>query len=103
MTTNCLDRELIKNTANLLPFLKIVSDGNRLKILCLLKSRELCVCELYEHLDLAQNLVSSHLKILKDFGLIEVRQEGKKNYYRINSKSFKTYNLFLVNFFKKYE
>jgi ArsR family transcriptional regulator len=103
MTTNCLDRKLINNTANLLPFLKIISDGNRLKILCLLKGGERCVCDLYENLDLAQNLVSSHLKILKDFGLIEVRQEGKKNYYRINLKSFKVHNLLLVNFFKNYE
>lgn len=103
MTTNCLDRKLINNTANLLPFLKIISDGNRLKILCLLKGGERCVCDLYENLDLAQNLVSSHLKILKDFGLIEVRQEGKKNYYRINLKSFKAHNLLLVNFFKNYE
>ena len=86
MTTNCLDRKLINNTANLLPFLKIISDGNRLKILCLLKGGERCVCDLYENLDLAQNLVSSHLKILKDFGLIEVRQEGKKN-YQLGSRS----------------
>lgn len=49
-----------------IPFLKTVSEENRLKILCFLKSGEKCVCEIEEFLHLPQNLVSHHLKKLKD-------------------------------------
>jgi ArsR family transcriptional regulator len=48
------------------PFLKTVSEENRLKILCFLKSGEKCVYEIEQFLHLPQNLVSHHLKKLKD-------------------------------------
>lgn len=92
-----------KPTTDLSKFLKVIGEDNRLRILCLLKDRERCVCEIYKNLDLAQNLTSSHLRILKDFKLINNRQEWKKNYYFINQKTFKKYNSLLTNFLKKYE
>jgi len=89
--------------ASLAKFLRIIGDDNRLRILCLLKNGERCVCEIYPNLDLSQNLVSSHLKIMLDFGLLKIRQEWKKNYYSINPGIFKKYNLSLINFLKNYE
>lgn len=38
-----------------------------------------------------------------DFRLLNCRQEWKRNYYSINEKAFKKYNLTLKNFFKNYE
>jgi len=99
----CANKKLSNKYADLAKFLRIIGDDNRLRILCLLKNGERCVCEIYENLDLSQNLVSGHLRILKDFGLIEVRQEWKKNYYSINRKTFKRYNSLLTNFLKNYE
>jgi hypothetical protein len=52
---------------------------------------------------MAQNLASSHLKIMLDFELINVRQEWKRNYYSINQKMFKKYNNLLTIFLKNYE
>ncbi len=89
--------------AELAKFLRIVGDDNRLRILCLLKSGEHCVCEIYPALKLSQNLTSSHLKIMLEFGLLETRQEWKRNYYSINHSTFKKYNALLNNFLKKYE
>lgn len=99
----CVDKKIGCGLKDLSRFLKIISEDNRLKILCLLKDSERCVCEIYENLDLSQNLTSSHLRVLKDFGLIGIRQEGKRNYYSINRKIFKKYNLLLTDFFKNYE
>lgn len=97
----CLNKKFV---SGVLPkYLKIISDTNRMKILCLLKDGELCVCEIVDSLGIAQNLISSHLKILKDLKLISNRQEGKRIYYFINSKVFKKYNTLLINFLKNYE
>ncbi len=99
----CQNTELTKAFSNLAKFLRIIGDENRLKILCLLKDKDLYVNELSSNLDLAQNLVSSHLRVLIDFKLINVRQMGQRHYYSINNKTFKQYNLLLTNFLKNYE
>ena len=99
----CTNKKLTEEFANLAKFLRIIGDNNRLRILCLLKDGERCVCEIYPNLDLSQNLVSSHLKVMLDFGLLTIRQEWKKNYYSINPTIFKKYNLSLTNFLKNYE
>jgi ArsR family transcriptional regulator len=99
----CSNKKLTEEYIKLAKFLRIVGDDNRLRILCFLKEGEKCVCEIYPNLDMAQNLVSSHLRVMLDFELINVRQEWKKNYYSINKKVFKIYNKLLINFFKSYE
>ena len=99
----CSNKELTKEFADLAKFLRIIGEDNRLRILCLLKDGELCVCEIVKHLKLPQNLVSTHLKALKTLGLVESRQEWKNVYYDINKKSFKKYNSLLTIFLKNYE
>lgn len=99
----CTNKKLTVEYSDLAKFLKIISDDNCLRILCLLKEGEECVCEIYSNLNMAQNLVSSHLKIMLDFGLINVRQEWKRNYYLINKKIFKKYNNLLASYLKNYE
>ncbi len=62
--------------------LEILGDENRLRIMALLKEyKEICVCEIYEALDLPQNLVSYHLGKLKDAGFVEARKQGAKVIY----------------------
>lgn len=65
-------------------FLKTVSEENRLRILCILKEEEKCVCEIWKELDIPQNLASHHLKVLKDSNLLSCRKEGLKTIYSIN-------------------
>ncbi len=99
----CTNKKLTTEYANLAKFLRVIGDDNRLRILCLLKDGEHCVCEISPSLDLAQNLVSSHLKIMLDLGLLKIRQEWKRNYYSINPIIFKKYNSLLTNFLKNNE
>ena len=99
----CSNKELTKEFTDMAKFLRIIGEDNRLKILCLLKDGELCVCEIVKYLKLSQNLVSTHLKALKDLELVESRQEWKNIYYFINKKTFKKYNSLLTIFLKIYE
>ena len=79
-------------------FLKVVAEENRLKILYILKDGEKCVCEIWQYLDLPQNLTSHHLKILKDFGLIISRKDGLKVFYFLNEKTVNTKIKLLINY-----
>jgi len=67
----------------ILQSLKILSDGIRLKIVCLLAENELCVCELMEVLNMSQSRISNHLRILKTAGIIEAEREGKWIFYSL--------------------
>jgi len=64
-----------------------------LKIICYLqKNNERCVCEIQDFLDLPQNLISHHLKVLKDFDLLDSRKEGLKVYYWVKQDKLNKYN-----------
>jgi ArsR family transcriptional regulator, arsenate/arsenite/antimonite-responsive transcriptional repressor len=65
-----------------------LSDPLRLQILALLRDQELCVCELRDHLDIAQSKLSFHLKTLKEANLVRSRQEGRWIYYSLNLVQF---------------
>lgn len=60
-----------------------LSDPIRLEIVTYLRNDEKCVCEIVPHLNLIQPLVSRHLKILKDAGIVRCRKDGTKRMYSI--------------------
>mgnify|MGYP000707632102 CR=1 FL=1 len=64
---------------------KVLSDNSRLRILKMLQSKSLCVCEVQEILGLAASTVSKHLSILREVGFIIEEKEGKWVNYMINS------------------
>ena len=63
---------------------KALSDSNRLRILKMLQTKSLCVCEITEILNLATSTVSKHLSILKETGFIIEEKDGKWVNYKIN-------------------
>ena len=67
---------------------RALSDPLRLQIIELLRSQELCVCELCEQLDVSQSKLSFHLKNLKEANLVRARQEGRWIYYSLNLAQF---------------
>jgi len=81
-------------------FLRVISEENRLKILCILQNQEKCVCDIWQCLKLPQNLVSHHLKVLKDFGLVKSRRESTKIIYFLNQKNIKKFISLLSHFIK---
>ena len=54
-----------------------LSDPIRLSILDRLSCDQRCVCELQEDLDIAPNLLSYHLRILREAGLVESTRRGR--------------------------
>jgi len=87
----CQSKRSISKVENLVKVLKKISEPNRLKILCLLKDGEKCVCDIWQYLKLPQNLVSHHLKVLKDLNLISSKKVGLKVFYKLNQKVVKKY------------
>jgi len=65
-------------------FYKCLADQTRFYILMLLDSeKELCVCELTYALQLSQPKISRHIALLREYGLLNFRKEGKWVYYQI--------------------
>lgn len=63
--------------------LKGLADPTRLKILCLLRGREVCVHELVEAMEVTQSAVSHQLRVLRGARLVARRKEGRHAYYRL--------------------
>jgi len=62
---------------------RALSDPIRLKILIFLRDGEKCVCEIFPHVAIIQPVVSRHLKILKDSGIIRDKKDGTRRLYSI--------------------
>jgi ArsR family transcriptional regulator, arsenate/arsenite/antimonite-responsive transcriptional repressor len=62
---------------------KALADENRLRVLCALHVRELCVCQITGFLGLAPSTVSKHMSILHQARLVDSRKDGRWIYYRL--------------------
>ncbi|WP_055108180.1 ArsR/SmtB family transcription factor [Paenibacillus ihumii] len=64
--------------------LKLLSDKTRLKIVALLKEREMCVCDIVDILEATQPNISQHLKKLKTGGIVNETRRSQWIYYSLN-------------------
>jgi ArsR family transcriptional regulator len=62
---------------------KALADATRLRILGLLLTGEVCVCDIHESLKIPQPKTSRHLAYLRKVGLVEARREGLWMHYRL--------------------
>jgi ArsR family transcriptional regulator len=69
--------------------LRALADPVRWQILQSLADEDLCVCHLTEELGLAQPLVSHHLKVLREAGLVESERFRYWTYYRLVPGAFR--------------
>ena len=77
---------------------RALSDPLRIRIVELLRSQEMCVCELCDELDTSQSKLSFHLKNLKDANLVIPRQQGRWMYYRLNVQQFAALETYLMGY-----
>ncbi len=68
--------------------LKALGEPLRWRIVELLADEELCVCHLVEELQVAQPLVSHHLRVLREAGVVESSQHSYWTYYRLRPEAF---------------
>jgi DNA-binding transcriptional ArsR family regulator len=66
-----------------------VAEPRRRQILDLLASGERPVNDLVGLLGMSQPLVSKHLRVLREVGAVEVRDEGRRRMYRLNGHALK--------------
>ncbi len=77
--------------------LKALGDPNRFRIVMMLKTRPLCVCELLEVLDIAGGTLSSHLKILRNAELISQVKDGRWVEYHLREGTEDLLNRIMQN------
>ena len=76
-----------------------VAEPRRRQIIDLLAARERPVNDLVALLGMAQPPVSKHLRVLRQVGLVDVRDEGRQRMYRLNGYPLKP----IHDWVRKYE
>ena len=93
-----MQQAVIQDSAQIWSGFRALSDPLRIQIIELLRSNELCVCELCEKLEVSQSKLSFHLKNLKEANLIHSRQQGRWMYYSLNLAQFTILEQYLAQF-----
>ena len=76
---------MAKQLADMERLFKALADGTRLRILGLLLTGEVCVCDIHESLKIPQPKASRHLAYLRRSGLVETRRDGLWIHYRLGT------------------
>jgi DNA-binding transcriptional ArsR family regulator len=78
----------------------VLADGTRRELLALLRRRagEVSVSQLVTELGISQPTVSKHLKVLRDHGLVAVREEGQHRFYRLDPAPLEELEAWLAPF-----
>jgi DNA-binding transcriptional ArsR family regulator len=75
-----------------------VAEPRRRQILDVLAGGERPVNDLVRLLGLSQPLVSKHLRVLREVGAVEVRDEGRRRLYRLNGRALKPIHDWVKNY-----
>src|SRR3954464_13005448 len=79
----CQDEYMAKRLREMETLFKALADATRLRILGLLLTGEVCVCDIHESLKIPQPKASRHLAYLRRSGLVDTRREGLWIHYRL--------------------
>ncbi|HET9385896.1 MAG TPA: metalloregulator ArsR/SmtB family transcription factor [Gemmatimonadales bacterium] len=75
-----------------------VAEPRRREILDLLAKGERPVNDMVQRLRLSQPQVSKHLRVLREVGLVEVREDGRHRLYRLNGRPLKSIHAWVKNY-----
>jgi DNA-binding transcriptional ArsR family regulator len=75
-----------------------VAEPRRRQILDLLTDGERSVNELVALLDVPQPLVSKHLRVLREVGLVQVRDKGRQRMYRLDGRPLQAIHEWVTNY-----
>lgn len=78
--------------------LKALSEPRRCEILDLLRVSPMAVVDIAERVDVTQQAVSQHLKVLESAGLVEARREGTRHIYSVRPEGFAPVEAFVRRF-----
>ena len=92
-TTELCDQDILEirnlvpvdeETQDLAEFFKVFGDPTRIKILSVLRDKELCVHVIAQALEMHQTAISHQLKVLRQSRLVRYKKEGKHVFYSLN-------------------
>lgn len=90
----CLpDKREAEKIEDVSALLKLVAEESRLKLICILRQGECCVCDMKDYFDMSQSLTSHHLSDLKKEKLVDNRREGRRKYYFLTPRGEKISDL----------
>jgi len=90
MSTGTLDQRVgAEKLGRASELLKVAAHPQRLAILDLLgRNKRLCVMDLSDLLDMEQAILSQHLTLMRDKGLVDFEKEGKYSFYFLAQPDF---------------
>jgi DNA-binding transcriptional ArsR family regulator len=80
-----------------------VAEPRRREILDLLSAGERPVGDIVEQLGLTQPQTSKHLRVLREVGLVDVREQGRRRLYRLNGRPLKSIHDWLQSYAESWE
>ena len=83
-TSTLVDSSLVELTGGL----GALADPVRLRIVGVLAEGGRCVCDLHERVPVAANLLSYHLRVLREAGLVTAARRGRWVDYRLDGGGF---------------
>jgi ArsR family transcriptional regulator len=87
---------------NLLELLRVIAEPNRLQILNLLMEGVQCNCEIGNNLQMAPNLISHHLGVLREAGLVKAERDendARWIYYSVDTEAILQLRSMIDQFF----
>jgi DNA-binding transcriptional ArsR family regulator len=75
-----------------------VAEPRRRQILDVLASGERPVNDLVRELGVAQPQVSKHLRVLREVGVVDMREQGRQRVYRLNGRALKPIHDWVKNY-----
>lgn len=83
--------------------LSALAEPNRLRIVEMLRSGPSTVSEIAERLELSQPLVSKHLRVLREAGVVQVRAEAQQRIYELRPQPFAELESWISSFRRLWE
>ncbi|MGD0006504.1 MAG: metalloregulator ArsR/SmtB family transcription factor [Anaerolineaceae bacterium] len=72
-----------KDSASLAEFFRLLGQPVRIQILLTIATQEACVCHLEAALGIRQAVISQHLMVLREAGLVVTNRDGRNIFYRL--------------------
>ena len=99
-----VDLEISRANQELLQWVNALSSPKRLMCLILIRDKKKeTVTGLAKTMDISQPLIYQHLKIMKDSGLLETTQKGRKIFYSLKKSSCMRFEVYLRMLLKTQE
>lgn len=77
-----------------------IAEPKRRELIETLIGHELCVTQMVDITQWTQPMVSKHLKVLKQAGLVSERKDGRKRVYKVNADQLKPIQIWIAQFEK---